>query len=152
TVQRSASQLFLDGKEIITNDRADVLQEGAQQDLAAGWHDIRISFQCQDTYATTYLYWTPPGGSRSIIPSRFLWPVLGQYPTDVKGLSLDQTNSTALPPDRVTHVPPREGEVVAQEPVAPPPSQGQAQTPTAVAQAQQETQPPVGSTPTPAQI
>ncbi len=107
TMQRSTSQLFLDGQEIITNEKADALKESAQH-MAAGWHDIRVIFVDQDNYSHIGLYWTPPGRPRSIIPSPFLWPVLGHYPTDsdsARGPALGQADGTQLPPDRVTHVP-----------------------------------------------
>ncbi len=80
TEQLSTSQLFLDGKEIITNNQPNNAQE-AQVTLTAGWHTIRLYYKDLDNFSHMYLYWTPPGSTRSIIPSAFLWPEMGSYPT-----------------------------------------------------------------------
>lgn len=80
TEQLSTSQLFLDGKEVITNNQPNNAQE-AQATLTAGWHRIRLDYKDLDNFSHMYLYWTPPGSSRSIIPSAFLWPEMGSYPT-----------------------------------------------------------------------
>jgi sugar lactone lactonase YvrE len=109
TAQRSSSDLFLDDTEIITNAEQSVVHD-KQLYLSAGWHAVRLVFRDQDNYSSMFLYWTPPGHARSIIPSAFLWPVLGQYPSDVAQLSLEAADGTKLPPERVTHVPSRDAE------------------------------------------
>jgi hypothetical protein len=80
TEQISESHLFVDGQEVIVNLRENNAVE-AQLNLAAGWHDLRLLYIDAAGYSHMYLYWTPPGRGRSIIPSAFLWPELGAYPT-----------------------------------------------------------------------
>jgi sugar lactone lactonase YvrE len=80
TEQISESHLYVDGQEVIVNLRENNVVE-AQLTLAAGWHDLRLLFIDAAGYSHMYLYWTPPGRGRSIIPSAFLWPELGAYPT-----------------------------------------------------------------------
>ncbi len=112
TIQLSISQLFLDDRAVVTNNTINTLVEGTQ-DLTAGWHKIRVLFQDLDNYSDMNLYWSPPGRTRSIIPSAFLWPMLGEYPdiAQARGLpTLADTDGTQLPPDRVAYVPAREGE------------------------------------------
>ncbi len=44
-------------------------------ELDAGEHRIRVRFQDRgDGGPRLYLYWTPPGGTRQVIPGRVLYP------------------------------------------------------------------------------
>ena len=111
TAQLTSSELFVDGVEIIDNREKNIIHE-RQQSLSAGWHGLRLLFRDQDNYSMMSLYWTPPGHARSIIPSAFLWPVLGQYPSDIgQNLSLQDADGTKPPPARVTYVPSHDGAV-----------------------------------------
>jgi 4-amino-4-deoxy-L-arabinose transferase-like glycosyltransferase len=76
TEQISSSQLFLDGKLIIDNRQGNDLREVDVQ-LEAGLHDLRLKFVDRDPYSHIYLFWTPPGRPREIIPSAVLLPPQG---------------------------------------------------------------------------
>ncbi|MGI8587014.1 MAG: glycosyltransferase family 39 protein [Chloroflexia bacterium] len=80
TEQITESHLFLDGEVIISNTGPNQPVE-AQRSLSAGWHDIRVEYLDAENFSHIYLYWTPPGRDQSVIPSAFLWPALGQYPS-----------------------------------------------------------------------
>ena len=44
-------------------------------ELTAGPHDIRVRFQDRlDGGPRVYLYWTPPGGNRQVLPGSVLVP------------------------------------------------------------------------------
>ena len=79
TENLSTSRLNIDGQEIINNPTINNLMEN-RLNLTKGLHDIQIFFQDMGDASHMYLYWTPPGRGRSIIPSDFLWPTMGQYP------------------------------------------------------------------------
>ena len=114
TEQLSSSTLTLDGEEVLVNRNPNSLQ-GVTRPLTAGWHSIKLAYLDDQGYSHMYLYWTPPGYPQSIIPSAFLWPDLGQYPTAPAGgwptLSASQggaapggppppvASRTAAPPD-----------------------------------------------------
>ena len=54
----------------------------AEVNLSKGLHEIWLQYEDYESFSHVYLYWTPPGMSdRSIIPSAFLLPVMGSYPT-----------------------------------------------------------------------
>ena len=103
TEQISTSRLIIDGNEILDNYQTNAVLD-APVDLTAGWHDIRLLFQDLADYSHIYLYWTPPSGVRSIIPSAFLWPRMGRYPSQPESgafPTLDEANGSQLPPDRI---------------------------------------------------
>jgi 4-amino-4-deoxy-L-arabinose transferase-like glycosyltransferase len=79
TEQISTSRLSIDGKQIIDN-RTNGAMAQAKVELQAGYHDVKLMFIDQDGYSHLYLYWTPPGGKREIIPSDNLFPPMGAYP------------------------------------------------------------------------
>ena len=109
TEQVSTSELSIDGQPVLDNQQANSYQE-RELPLTVGWHDIRLRFTDRDNYSKVTLYWTPPGRERKVIPSSFLWPVMAHYPDKLEGSdapTLEQTDAPALPPDRVTWVPPR---------------------------------------------
>ncbi|MFN8534283.1 MAG: PA14 domain-containing protein [Dehalococcoidia bacterium] len=76
TEQISTSQFFLDGRLIIDNRNGNDLREADVQ-LDLGLHDIQFKFLDRDSYSHVYLYWTPPGREREIIPSALLLPPQG---------------------------------------------------------------------------
>src|SRR5205807_2536611 len=79
TEQLSESHFFVDGTELLANIRENNLIE-RRITLSPGWHDISLHYLDAAGYSHLYLYWSPPGHDRSIIPSAFLWPQLGSYP------------------------------------------------------------------------
>ncbi len=79
TEQISRAEIWLDGTQIVTNSQPNVLVE-TSLNLTAGLHDIRVHYADLDPYSHMYLYWTPPGYPRSIIPAAFLLPQQGSYP------------------------------------------------------------------------
>ncbi|MGI8587843.1 MAG: glycosyltransferase family 39 protein [Chloroflexia bacterium] len=89
--QTGKFRLYLDGELVIRNVVSGRLGE-AQLRLAAGWHQIRLLMQDSDKPAASYmhLYWTPPGYTRSIIPSAFLWPFANLLPETTWRPTLDQ--------------------------------------------------------------
>jgi hypothetical protein len=76
TEQISASQLYLDGKLLIDNPLGNTLRE-ADVRLEAGLYDLQLKFVDRDPFSHIYLYWTPPGRSRELIPSAVLLPPQG---------------------------------------------------------------------------
>lgn len=76
TEQISASQLYLDGKLVIDNPRGNELRE-VDVRLEAGLYDLQLKFVDRDPFSHIYLYWTPPGRSRELIPSAALLPPQG---------------------------------------------------------------------------
>jgi streptogramin lyase len=140
TEQLSTSQFFLDGQNLITNNSMNNLIE-APVELTKGWHDIRILYTDQGNASHMYLYWTPPGKSRTIIPSAFLWPDMGQYPDPESGSewpTLADADGTKPPADRTTwsagSVPSEPGTGSAE----PPKPQPQVQQPPPVVQVEQQ--------------
>jgi 4-amino-4-deoxy-L-arabinose transferase-like glycosyltransferase len=134
--QLSSSRISLDGKEIIVNQAINSLME-SPQNLTAGWHDLRILYTDLDQASHIYLYWTPPGRGRSKIPAAFLFPQMGQYPVKPESgplPTLDQSDGTKLPNDRVVYWPPRSAQPAQSQPSGQPQAQQQP--------AQQPAQPP----------
>ena len=43
-------------------------------DLERGWHPIEVRYENRSDYAQVYLYWTPPGGARELVPGLLLQP------------------------------------------------------------------------------
>jgi sugar lactone lactonase YvrE len=127
TEQLSSSRLSLDGTEIINNGAINNMMESSQT-LKAGWHDIKLLYTDGDQSSHMYLYWVPPGRGRSKIPAAFLFPQMGQYPDNPESGSLptlDQSDGTVLPSDRVVYWPPRSAQPVpnpeVQQPINQPP-------------------------------
>ncbi len=79
TEQISQAQIWLDGTQVVTNAQPNSLVE-ASLNVTAGLHDFRVHYADLDPYSHMYLYWTPPGYPRSIIPAAFLLPQQGSYP------------------------------------------------------------------------
>ncbi|MDQ2806565.1 MAG: PA14 domain-containing protein, partial [Chloroflexota bacterium] len=80
TEQISQAQIWLDGTQVVNNSQPNALVE-TSLNLTAGLHDFRVHYADLDPYSHMYLYWTPPGYPRSIIPAAFLLPQQGSYPT-----------------------------------------------------------------------
>jgi hypothetical protein len=107
--QLSRSVLYIDHKEVISNLHGNNLLENIVI-LEQGWHSIRVRYEDYEGYSHIYLYWTPPGKTRTILPSAFLWPDMGSYPEQPESGSfptLDDFSGTRLPPERVSgaHLP-----------------------------------------------
>jgi hypothetical protein len=78
---RDGSSLQLDNQLVVDNPDGNTKVENTVS-LTEGWHDITIRFQDQTGGTRIYLYWTPPGAKESeLIPSRYLSPPMGQYPS-----------------------------------------------------------------------
>jgi 4-amino-4-deoxy-L-arabinose transferase-like glycosyltransferase len=79
TEQIDESRLSIDGRQAVANLLPNQLSE-AQITLSAGWHDIQLEYLDASAYSHVYLYWTPPGRPRSVIPSAFLRPQMTAPP------------------------------------------------------------------------
>ena len=42
--------------------------------LRRGWHDVTLRYRARTGHFHVYLFWTPPGASREIVPTEFLRP------------------------------------------------------------------------------
>ncbi len=74
------SQLLINNQIVVDNQRPGSTLEGAAS-LTQGWNDIVVRFADKTSHTHIYLYWIPPGSSRETVPSRYLSPPMGQYPT-----------------------------------------------------------------------
>ena len=75
------SWLYINEKLIVDNSQViNQYREGAI-DLDEGWHDIRVRFVNRSDHSHIYLYWTPPGGIREVVPSTRLFIGRGEYPS-----------------------------------------------------------------------
>jgi hypothetical protein len=70
------SKLWIDGNQVLDDQTPGQYQE-AGMDLAPGFHSIRVRYTDQTGYTHIYLYWTPPGADRKIIPQEVLFPPQG---------------------------------------------------------------------------
>jgi 4-amino-4-deoxy-L-arabinose transferase-like glycosyltransferase len=70
------STLWIDGKQVLDDQTPGQYQE-AGMDLVPGFHSMRIRFADKTGYTHIYLYWTPPGADREIIPQEVLFPPQG---------------------------------------------------------------------------
>jgi len=74
----SRAGLWIDGNLVFddTEDRPNAKQSDSVQ-LTAGRHQIRVRMQDRgDGGPRLYLFWTPPGGGRELVPGRVLYPPL----------------------------------------------------------------------------
>ena len=72
----SRAGLWVDDTQVFddTADGASQTQSGSAQ-LSAGRHQIRVRLQNRgEGGPRLYLYWTPPGGARELVPGRVLYP------------------------------------------------------------------------------
>jgi hypothetical protein len=73
------SKLILNGKTVVDNPEGRTSITGSAS-LSQGWHDVQIDFSDRTSGTQIYLYWTPPGGERELVPPRYLSPPMGAYP------------------------------------------------------------------------
>jgi hypothetical protein len=71
-----SSQLWIDDKQVLDDQTPNQYQE-AGIDVEAGSHSIHVRYTDQTGYTHIYLYWTPPGADREIIPQEVLFPPQG---------------------------------------------------------------------------
>ncbi len=72
------STLYLDGEEVVASAQGGEYDQ-ATLDLKVGYHDLRVRYAARTDHMYLNLYWTPPGGSREIIPSEVLFPPQGGW-------------------------------------------------------------------------
>jgi hypothetical protein len=72
------SVLYIDGAEVVTSRQRDEYDQ-AGLDLEAGAHDLRLRYAARTHHMHVDLYWTPPGGTREIIPPEVLSPPQGSW-------------------------------------------------------------------------
>jgi hypothetical protein len=72
------SQLWIDEQPVVAATEHNVYAEGMVE-LAAGLHDIRIRYADRTDHSHINFYWTPPGGSRQVVPPEVLFPPQGDY-------------------------------------------------------------------------
>lgn len=77
--QIGRSTLWLDGTQVVENvtDWKLTGSRDGQRYLSTGWHDLRLRFDPGVEIFRISMEWTPPRGSRSIIPSAYLAPFPG---------------------------------------------------------------------------
>jgi sugar lactone lactonase YvrE len=80
------SQVLLNSRVVVSN-HGSATAEGSAQ-LQQGWNDIVIRFADHTSHTHMYLTWTPPNGTRETVPSRYLSPPMGRYPTAAEIASL----------------------------------------------------------------
>lgn len=78
------SSLWVDDKQILDVQTLDQYQE-TKIYLPSGYHTIRIRYADRTGYTHIYLFWTPPGANREIIPQNVLFSLQG----DLNLLQLD---------------------------------------------------------------
>ncbi|MBI5876027.1 MAG: glycosyltransferase family 39 protein [Chloroflexi bacterium] len=96
TDSRDNSQVTIDGQVIVDNPGAATI-EGTIP-LTVGWHDLAVGFADKTSHTQIYLYWTPPSGRREVVPSRYLSPPMGRYPTAAEIAALNAPSSLPVPP------------------------------------------------------
>jgi sugar lactone lactonase YvrE len=74
------SLVSIDGRQLVENRLGGPFVDAPVQ-LDQGWHDLNVRFADKTGYTRVYFYWTPPKGGREIVPSRYLSPPMGAYPT-----------------------------------------------------------------------
>ncbi|HHB90090.1 MAG TPA: hypothetical protein ENK60_02140 [Anaerolineae bacterium] len=80
------SLVFIDGEFVVDNSgqHGAEYKEGAIA-LSPGWHDIEVLYSDLGGSRAMELWWQPPGGAKTLLPSRFLRPVEGPM-ADAAGL------------------------------------------------------------------
>jgi hypothetical protein len=72
------SVLYIDGQEVLASRQRDEYDQ-AGLDLEAGYHDLRLRYAARTHHMHVDLYWTPPDGTREIIPPEVLLPPQGSW-------------------------------------------------------------------------
>jgi hypothetical protein len=67
------AQIYLDGQLLVETAVPDEYIEEPIR-LAAGPHDLRITYRDLSGRSRIHLYWTQPNGENEIIPATYLWP------------------------------------------------------------------------------
>ncbi len=74
------SWLWIDGRLVVDNShQLDRYVEGAVN-LPEGLHDLRIRFLDRSGHSFIEVYWTPPGGRKTLLPGERVFPPQGSYP------------------------------------------------------------------------
>ena len=91
------SLVYVDGKFVVDNSgqHGAEYKEGAIE-LSSGWHDIEVLYSDLGGSRAMELWWQPPGGKKTLLPSRYLRPVEGAL-SDAILPSLPQTPSPFQP-------------------------------------------------------
>jgi hypothetical protein len=73
TASVDGSSVVVAGRPVVENRLVNASVEGHIQ-LEKGWHPIEVRYQAQRDYSQVFLYWTPPGGTRELVPQEALRP------------------------------------------------------------------------------
>jgi 4-amino-4-deoxy-L-arabinose transferase-like glycosyltransferase len=73
TEQIDTATLAIDGRAVLANRMPNKLVETSVS-LRRGWHDVTLRYRARTGHFHVYLFWTPPGASREIVPTEFLRP------------------------------------------------------------------------------
>ena len=78
------SYLYVDGQLVVDNggEHGGQYREGVIR-LSRGYHDLEVRYFQADGSQTMQLWWTPPGGSRELLPPTRLFPWEGEVPSHV---------------------------------------------------------------------
>ncbi|MBC7248918.1 MAG: hypothetical protein H5T62_01410 [Anaerolineae bacterium] len=78
------SYLYVDGQLVVDNggEHGGRYREGVIR-LSRGYHDLEVRYFQADGSQTMQLWWTPPGGSRELLPPDRLFPWEGEVPAHV---------------------------------------------------------------------
>jgi len=72
------SALYIDGQEVVASPRRSEYDQ-VTLGLRAGRHDLRVRYAARTDHMYLNLYWTPPGGTREILPPQVLLPPRGSW-------------------------------------------------------------------------
>ncbi|TKJ28965.1 MAG: hypothetical protein CEE40_10205 [Chloroflexi bacterium B3_Chlor] len=72
------SVLYIDGREVTSSELRGQYQVG-EAELESGLHDVGVRYAARTAYLEVYLYWTPPGGGREMVPPEVLFPPPGSW-------------------------------------------------------------------------
>jgi streptogramin lyase/4-amino-4-deoxy-L-arabinose transferase-like glycosyltransferase len=72
------SELWLDGQQVVMATQPNIYTEQSFP-LEAGMHEIRILFSDRTDHTHINVFWLPPGGERTIIPTAALFPPGDSY-------------------------------------------------------------------------
>ncbi|MCA1554326.1 MAG: hypothetical protein LC737_08110, partial [Chloroflexi bacterium] len=105
------SQVLVNSQVVVNNSGHNQMLEGSVV-LSQGWNDIVVRFADKTSHTHIYVYWVPPGRNREIVPSQFLSPPMGRYPTPDEMAALpralppaDSPADASVPPTRATPQP-----------------------------------------------
>ncbi len=78
------SQVFVDDQLVVDNSgqHGAEYREGSIQ-LDQGWHDIRVLYSDMGGSRAMELWWQPPGGAKTLLPSTYLRPIEGATPASI---------------------------------------------------------------------